>query len=147
MSGSASVVWRRILHTTKKKIWIRLRCVKKNWNEVLRGAPTREIFIFPHSWSTTDGAPRIAQLGRFLFGLFTMSENGYSIITYPNPPFAATLYRGQESFFGGEAPLSEGIGYLVVLGFGFFFSIFTSSLVYLNKYFGQKGEITSEHFK
>jgi hypothetical protein len=116
---------------------------------VLCGAATRKIFIFSHKFGRhLTTTPRSAQLARrFLFRLFAMAENGYSIITYPNPPFAATLYRGQESFFGGEAPLSEGIGYLVVLGFGFFFSIFTSSLVYLNKYFGQKGEITSEHFK
>ena len=56
-------------------------------------------------------------------------------------------YAGQESFFGGEPPLSEGVGYLVVLGFGFLFSILTTILVYMNKYFGAKGDITSEHFK
>lgn len=61
------------------------------------------------------------------------------------PPFAR--YNGQESFFGGEPPLSEGVGYLVVLGFGALFSIITTILVLLNKYFGAKGEITSEHFK
>jgi hypothetical protein len=61
------------------------------------------------------------------------------------PPFAK--YDGQTSFFGGEPPLSEGIGYLVVLGFGFLFSLITTVIVLLNKYFGAKGEITSEHFK
>jgi hypothetical protein len=75
------------------------------------------------------------------------SENPYSLITYPNPPLAASEYRGQESFFGGEPPLSEGIGYLVVLGFGFLFSLVTTVMVYLNKYYGKQGEITSEHFK
>jgi hypothetical protein len=61
------------------------------------------------------------------------------------PPFAR--YAGQESFFGGEAPLSVGVGYLVVLGFGMGFSILTTCLVFINKYFGNRGEITSEHFK
>ena len=61
------------------------------------------------------------------------------------PPFAK--YDGDTSFFGGTPPLSEGIGYLVVLGFGAIFSIITTILVLLNKYFGAKGEITSEHFK
>ena len=61
--------------------------------------------------------------------------------------FDFTKYQGQDSFFGGEAPLSEGIGYLVVLGFGALFSILTTILVFLNKYFGSKGDITSEHFK
>ena len=61
------------------------------------------------------------------------------------PPLAK--YEGQESFFGGEPPLSEGIGYLVVLGFGALFSVLTTALVYINKYFGNKGAETSEHFK
>jgi len=61
------------------------------------------------------------------------------------PPFER--YAGQDSFFGGEAPLSVGMGYLVVLGFGALFSVFTTALVFINKYFGQKGDITSEHFK
>lgn len=61
------------------------------------------------------------------------------------PPF--DRYQGVESYFGGSPPLSEGIGYLVVLGFGIFFSIMTTCLVFLNKYFGKKGDETSEHFK
>jgi urea-proton symporter len=56
-------------------------------------------------------------------------------------------FRGEASFFGGLPPLSEGIGYLVVLGFGVFFSFVTTGIVYANKYFGVTGEITSEHFK
>lgn len=56
-------------------------------------------------------------------------------------------FRGQTSFFGGLPPLSEGVGYLVVLGFGIFFSFVTSGIVYANKFFGVTGEITSEHFK
>jgi hypothetical protein len=62
-----------------------------------------------------------------------------------SPPFLQ--YQGQQSFFEGEPPLSEGIGYLVVLGFGGLFSIITTVLVLLNKYFGNQGQITSEHFK
>ena len=61
------------------------------------------------------------------------------------PPFLR--YAGQESFFGGEAPLSIGVGYAVVLGFGLFFSILTTIIVYINRFFGAKGDITSEHFK
>lgn len=53
----------------------------------------------------------------------------------------------QASFFGGSAPLSESIGYLVVLGFGLFFSLFTTLIVMADKYFGSKKEMTSEHFK
>ena len=62
-----------------------------------------------------------------------------------NPPFLK--FSGQESFFGGKPPLDEAVGYAVVVGFGLFFSLFTSCLVYLNKHFGNKREITSEHFK
>ena len=62
------------------------------------------------------------------------------------PPFL--MYEGEESFFPkGEAPLPLGVGYAVVLGFGLLFSVITTMIVYINKYFGSKGEITSEHFK
>ena len=61
------------------------------------------------------------------------------------PPFAR--YAGKDSFFGGEPPLSEGVGYLVVLGFGALFSLMTTGLVLMKKYFGSGGDITSEHFK
>eukprot|EP00751_Fragilariopsis_kerguelensis_P006553 CAMPEP_0170807684 /NCGR_PEP_ID=MMETSP0733-20121128/32911_1 /TAXON_ID=186038 /ORGANISM="Fragilariopsis kerguelensis, Strain L26-C5" /LENGTH=705 /DNA_ID=CAMNT_0011162901 /DNA_START=124 /DNA_END=2241 /DNA_ORIENTATION=- len=60
------------------------------------------------------------------------------------PPFAE--YDGQKSFFGGEPPLSLAVGYVVVLGFGLLFSGITTLLIVLNRYFGSKGEITSEHF-
>jgi SSS family transporter len=60
------------------------------------------------------------------------------------PPFLQ--YDKQDSFFGGDPPLSVGVGYLVVLGFGALFSVITTILVFLNKYFGNAGEITSEHF-
>ena len=62
------------------------------------------------------------------------------------PPFA--MYEGEQSFFPkGEAPLPAWVGYAVVLGFGLLFSVITTMIVYINKYFGSKGEITSEHFK
>jgi len=61
------------------------------------------------------------------------------------PPFLE--YEGAASFFPvGEAPLPGWVGYAVVLGFGLLFSIITTMIVYINKYFGSKGEITSEHF-
>jgi hypothetical protein len=68
-----------------------------------------------------------------------------STVVLELPPF--DRYRGQESMFGGEPPLSEGIGYLVVLGFGALFSVFTTCIVLINKYFGKRGAQTSEHFK
>jgi hypothetical protein len=56
-------------------------------------------------------------------------------------------YAGAESFFGGSSPLSEAVGYVVVLGFGAAFSLFTTLLVYLEgRLAGGKG-MTSEKFK
>jgi len=61
------------------------------------------------------------------------------------PPFLE--YQGQTSYFPvGEAPLPLWVGYVVVVGFGLLFSVITTAIVYINKYFGAKGEITSEHF-
>jgi len=60
------------------------------------------------------------------------------------PPFLQ--YDGQDSFFQGEPPLAQGVGYAVVLGFGLLFSAITTVLVCLNSCFGEKVEITSEHF-
>jgi SSS family transporter len=55
-------------------------------------------------------------------------------------------YETKESFFEGASPLPQSVGYAVVLGFGAAFSIFTTILVYLEKYFtGSKG-MTSEKF-
>ncbi|KAI7988934.1 Urea-proton symporter DUR3 [Camellia lanceoleosa] len=73
----------------------------------------------------------------------------------PNCPpfeFAAKYYSGtgdscvrQSSFFGGKAVLNQGVGYSVILGFGAFFAIFTSFLVWLEKrYVGSRH--TSEWF-
>ncbi|GMQ03947.1 hypothetical protein CsSME_00049548 [Camellia sinensis var. sinensis] len=61
----------------------------------------------------------------------------------PNCPpfeFAAKYYSGtgdscvrQSSFFGGKADLNQGVGYSIILGFGAFFAVFTSFLVWLEK--------------
>lgn len=54
-------------------------------------------------------------------------------------------YVRQSSFFGGEALLSQGVGYGIILGFGTFFAVFTSFLVWLERrYVGAKH--TSEWF-
>ena len=44
--------------------------------------------------------------------------------------------RRATSFFDGQPPLSQGSGYAVVVGFGAFFSIFTTILVFLDYRFG-----------
>jgi hypothetical protein len=56
-------------------------------------------------------------------------------------------YAGETSFFEGTPPLSQSVGYLVVLGFGAAFSVFTTLIVYANQAFGVTGDVTSEHFK
>jgi hypothetical protein len=55
-------------------------------------------------------------------------------------------YAGRTSFFGSEPPLSQAIGYLVVLGFGAAFSIFTTLIVHIEK-IPTKKRINSEMFK
>ena len=55
-------------------------------------------------------------------------------------------YTGQESFFGDDPPLSESVGWAVVLGFGAAFSIFTTILVYVGKKYSGVA-MTSEAFK
>ncbi|MCD9644915.1 urea active transporter [Datura stramonium] len=51
----------------------------------------------------------------------------------------------QSSFFGGKPVLNQGVGYSVILGFGAFFAVFTSFLVWLEKrYVGSRH--TSEWF-
>mmetsp|Transcript_114155 Transcript_114155/g.202327 ORF Transcript_114155/g.202327 Transcript_114155/m.202327 type:complete len:683 (-) Transcript_114155:62-2110(-) len=54
-------------------------------------------------------------------------------------------YKHAESFFGSDPPLPEGAGYAIVLGFGAFFSVFTTVLVYLDKIFSNT-QHTSEFF-
>jgi SSS family transporter len=55
-------------------------------------------------------------------------------------------YAGDTSFFGGEPPLPQSVGYAVVLGFGAAFSLFTTALVYLEKCFSGNATMTSEKF-
>lgn len=56
--------------------------------------------------------------------------------------------QGQSSYFGGAAPLPVAVGYVVVIGFGAFFSIFTTLVVYLDKAFSSgPRQISSEEFK
>lgn len=43
--------------------------------------------------------------------------------------------------------VTQGVGYAVVLGFGVAFSVLTTLLVYVNRWFGNQGDVTSEHFK
>ena len=38
-----------------------------------------------------------------------------------------TKYQGNESFFGGDSALDQWVGYVVVLGFGAAFSVFTTN--------------------
>lgn len=54
-------------------------------------------------------------------------------------------YVGKESFFGGTPPLPEAAGYAIVLGFGAFFSLFTTVMVYMDK-LANGTVITSEFF-
>jgi len=63
------------------------------------------------------------------------------------PPPGIISMQGATSFFGDNTPLPEWVGWTVVLGFGLLFSIITTAIVFINKHFGSKGEITSEHFK
>ena len=56
-------------------------------------------------------------------------------------------YQGMTSYFGGEAPLPTWIGYLTVLGFGAFFTVFTSTAFYLDRKFSGNATVTSEWFK
>ena len=73
----------------------------------------------------------------------TICENYPDIASCADPD----TYAGAASFFGGEPPLSKTYGYLVVLGFGALFSVFTTILVFIEKFFGGQSTMTSEHFK
>ncbi|EOA12996.1 hypothetical protein CARUB_v10025985mg [Capsella rubella] len=73
--------------------------------------------------------------------------------TCPPFDFSAKYYDGdggggcerRSSFFGGTTVLDQGVGYAVILGFGAFFAVFTSFLVWLEKrYVGARH--TSEWF-
>jgi len=54
-------------------------------------------------------------------------------------------YVGSKSFFGDSTPLPLGSGYGIVLGFGAFFSLFTTLLVFLDKKYNNT-EHNSEFF-
>jgi len=90
-------------------------------------------------------SPPLVSSHNFRFGnrttIFTKTMEKNNLV----PPFLD--YAGQKSYFGGEPPLDVKVGYFVVLGFGLFFSILTTLLVFLNKKYGKNTEITSEHFK
>jgi urea-proton symporter len=62
-------------------------------------------------------------------------------------PPTAKEYAGETSFFAGTPPISQGLGYLVILGFGAAFSIFSTLLIYAIQQFGVAGRVTSEQFK
>ncbi|KAM7264283.1 hypothetical protein ACFE04_001966 [Oxalis oulophora] len=69
---------------------------------------------------------------------------GFSGKYYYNSDDGLSCVR-QTSFFEGKAVLNQSVGYSVILGFGAFFAIFTSFLVWLEKrYVGSKH--TSEWF-
>jgi SSS family transporter len=55
-------------------------------------------------------------------------------------------YAGMDSFFGGTAPLSKAVGFVVVLGFGAAFSVFTTLIVYMEKWFSGGEAMSSEKF-
>lgn len=54
-------------------------------------------------------------------------------------------YIGQDSFFEGDAPLSVGVGYGIVLGFGLLSTILISSMVWLDSKFNGN-QMNSEEF-
>ncbi|CAJ1955665.1 unnamed protein product [Cylindrotheca closterium] len=60
------------------------------------------------------------------------------------PPFSK--YKDSESFFGGDAPLPEVVGWAVVVGFGALFSVITTIIVIISQKYGGVGTMTSEHF-
>ena len=59
----------------------------------------------------------------------------------------AANFAGQDSYFLGTTPLPQWVGWVVVIGFGALFSIFTTIVVYLDKTFAGNASMTSEHFK
>lgn len=50
--------------------------------------------------------------------------------------FGLTQYDGRTSFFQDSPVVSQGVGYGIVIGFGIFFSLFTTLLVFLDYRFG-----------
>lgn len=77
-----------------------------------------------------------------------MSSSSGISKAYVRPDFSQMEYGmgGKANYFGGKPPLSEAVGYIVVLGWGAFFSILTTLVVYMERRMsGQK--YTSERFK
>lgn len=62
-----------------------------------------------------------------------------------NNLFGLHEYDCKTEFFGDDAVLSKGLGYFVLLGFGAFFSVFTTIIVFLDYKFGGTA-VTSEQF-
>ncbi|KAM3409420.1 hypothetical protein ACQJBY_002002 [Aegilops geniculata] len=83
-----------------------------------------------------------------------MSGGGGVVCPPPELSFGGQYYSvvdgvcsRDESFFGGKPVLTQAVGYAVVLGFGAFFALFTSFLVWLEKrYVGGSQLQTSEWF-
>ena len=79
----------------------------------------------------------------FIANLVSANITNCPVSWFKNPE-----YIGKDSYFGGSTPLDTWVGYLVVVGFGLLFSIFTTIVVYLDKTFaGNASIITSENFK
>ena len=51
----------------------------------------------------------------------------------------------KDSYFGGTPPLSSGVGWAVIIGFGVFFSVVTTLIVHLSRKYTNT-PTTSEHF-
>lgn len=79
-----------------------------------------------------------------LFVIFTWKFFAMSSVANLIPPLQE--YAGMESFFGGKPPLPLGVGWAIVLGFGFAVAVLTSLIVWINDKVSGKSMITSEHF-
>ena len=80
-----------------------------------------------------------------------MSSSSGISATYVPPSFSQMEYGmggmgGKATYFGGKPPLSQAIGYIVVLGWGAFFSILTTVVVCIERKMSGKN-YTSERFK
>eukprot|EP00434_Breviolum_minutum_P038728 symbB.v1.2.034367.t1/scaffold4423.1/size39831/3 len=95
-----------------------------SWHEVAQ-TPTASYFA---------QVSKIGLLSQVLVALFGLN------MTVMSPQ-----YLGQTSFFGDNTPLPIQSGYAIILGFGAFFSVLTTILVYLDKY-ANGTEHTSEFF-
>jgi len=55
-------------------------------------------------------------------------------------------YWGEDSFFGGKAPLSEASGWIIVVGMGLGMTLIAMGLTYLEVAFTKSGKVSSEFF-